>query len=59
MSKPGKPKSIVPISMKLIVERAGYVPAVHADNFLFCAGQVGRTSDLEVIRDSERQFIAC
>lgn len=52
-------RSIIPHSMRNIVERAGYVPAVEAGDFLFCAGQVGRNSDLSVVDDPERQFEAC
>lgn len=52
-------KIIVPSSMRTIVERAGYVPAVKVHSTLYCAGQVGRTPELEVINDPEQQFIAC
>nr|WP_244117692.1 RidA family protein [Burkholderia contaminans] len=45
--------------MQHIVERAGYIPAVKAGAIVFCAGQVGRTVDLEVIADPEAQFLAC
>lgn len=50
---------IIPQSMRLIVERAAYAPAVRAGNILFCAGQVGRTQDMKVIDDPEEQFEAC
>lgn len=50
---------IVPPSMENIVDRAGYLPAIQAGNFLFCAGQVGRDDDLLVIADPEHQFEAC
>lgn len=50
---------IVPELMKRIVEVAGYVPAVRVGSTLFCAGQVGRTPDLEVITDPAAQFAAC
>ncbi|KGH31468.1 MULTISPECIES: RidA family protein [Comamonas] len=50
---------IVPPTMQSIVERAGYVPAVKVGATVFCAGQVGRTVDLEVIGDPEAQFLAC
>ncbi|WP_211455730.1 RidA family protein [Comamonas brasiliensis] len=50
---------IVPPAMQSIVERAGYVPAVKVGATVFCAGQVGRTVDLEVIGDPEAQFLAC
>lgn len=49
---------IVPQAMKAIVERAGYAPAVRVGDLLFCAGQVGRTADLQVIEDPEQQFTA-
>jgi enamine deaminase RidA (YjgF/YER057c/UK114 family) len=44
--------------MQTIVERAGYAPAVKVGQTLYCAGQVGRTADLQVIEDPEEQFIA-
>lgn len=50
---------IVPPTMQGIVERAGYAPAVKVGATVFCAGQVGRTADLEVIVDPEAQFLAC
>jgi len=50
---------IVPVAMKSIVERAGYAPAVRVENLVFCAGQVGRDANLNVINDPERQFEAC
>jgi enamine deaminase RidA (YjgF/YER057c/UK114 family) len=50
---------IVPHGMELIVERAGYAPAVKVRTTVYCAGQVGRTRELEVIHDPEAQFVAC
>lgn len=49
---------IIPDAMMVIAERAGYVPAVKVGTTLFCAGQVGRTAELEVIGDPEQQFIS-
>ncbi|WP_350579045.1 RidA family protein [Pseudomonas sp. HY2-MNA-CIBAN-0224] len=49
---------IVPDTMKLLTERAGYAPAVKVGTTLYCAGQVGRTADLQVIEDPEQQFLA-
>lgn len=49
---------IVPDEMKLLCERAGYAPAVKVGRTLYCAGQVGRTPELEVIEDPEQQFLA-
>lgn len=50
---------IIPASMSNIVERAGYVPAVKVGSTVYCAGQIGRTPQLDVIHDPEQQFIAC
>jgi enamine deaminase RidA (YjgF/YER057c/UK114 family) len=50
---------IIPPTMQSIVDRAGYVPAVKVGSTVFCAGQVGRTADLEVIADPETQFLRC
>lgn len=49
---------VIPESMQALVERAGYLPAVRVGATLYCAGQVGRTADLEVILDPEQQFLA-
>jgi enamine deaminase RidA (YjgF/YER057c/UK114 family) len=51
-------KLIVPPSMQLLAERAGYVPAVSVGKTVYCAGQVGRTDELEVITDPAQQFQA-
>ncbi|MFM0348201.1 MULTISPECIES: RidA family protein [Paraburkholderia] len=52
-------KITIPDGMEQIVERAGYAPAVKVGATVFCAGQVGRTRELEVIHDPEAQFLAC
>ncbi|MFJ7792625.1 RidA family protein [Pseudomonas sp. NPDC096950] len=49
---------IIPEAMRPIIERAGYAPAVKVGKTLYCAGQVGRTPDLQVIEDPEQQFIS-
>lgn len=49
---------IVPDSMTLLCEQAGYVPAIKVGKTLYCAGQVGRTPELAVIEDPEQQFLA-
>lgn len=49
---------IIPPFQQIIADRAGYAPAVMVGDTLYCAGQVGRTADLEVIQDPERQFLA-
>ncbi|MBY8607816.1 MAG: RidA family protein [Burkholderia sp.] len=50
---------IVPPTMQRVVERAGYAPAVRVGATVYCAGQVGRTPELDVIADPEAQFLAC
>ncbi len=47
---------IIPDDMRLLSERAGYAPAVKVGKTLYCAGQVGRTPELTVIEDPEKQF---
>ncbi|MBB1598225.1 RidA family protein [Achromobacter sp. UMC46] len=49
---------ILPDSMKTLADRAGYAPAVKVGHTVYCAGQVGRTPDLQVIADPEAQFAA-
>jgi enamine deaminase RidA (YjgF/YER057c/UK114 family) len=49
---------ILPDSMKSLAQRAGYAPAVRVGTTVYCAGQVGRTPELEVIADPEQQFAA-
>ncbi|MGE8679705.1 MAG: RidA family protein [Achromobacter marplatensis] len=49
---------ILPDSMKTLADRAGYAPAVKVGHTVYCAGQVGRTPDLQVIPDPEAQFAA-
>ena len=34
-------------------------PAVRVGDFVFVAGQVGRTADMQIIVDPEAQFDAC
>jgi enamine deaminase RidA (YjgF/YER057c/UK114 family) len=51
-------KIVLPQSMALLAERAGYAPAIKVGAMVFCAGQVGRTAALEVISDPEKQFVA-
>ena len=50
---------IVPASMTRIFEEYGYAPALRVGETVYCAGQVGRTRDLQVIADPEAQFVAC
>lgn len=52
-------KTIVPPGMERIFQDYGYAPALQVGRILHCAGQVGRTPDLQVIEDPEAQFEAC
>lgn len=49
---------IIPDAMRPIVERAGYAPAAKVGDTLYCAGQVGRSPEMQVIEDPEQQFIS-
>jgi enamine deaminase RidA (YjgF/YER057c/UK114 family) len=49
-------KDIVPKSMQAINERFHYSPGVRAGDFLFIAGQVGRSEDLTAVLGKEAQF---
>lgn len=51
-------RPIIPAPMRAIPETRGYLPGLAAGGFLFVAGQVGRTADLRIIEDPERQFAA-
>ena len=50
---------VVPPSMQSIVKDKGYLPGLRVGNFLFVAGQVGRTPDLRVVVEPQAQFEAC
>ena len=51
-------KIIVPEFMELLVKRAGYIPAVMVNETVYCAGQVGRTPDFDIIEVPGNQFVA-
>lgn len=55
-TQPADRELIVPVGMERLAERAGYAPAVRVGRTLYCAGQVGRTPELEVISDPKAQF---
>jgi enamine deaminase RidA (YjgF/YER057c/UK114 family) len=50
-------KIIIPQDMHVLAEKAGYAPAVIVNGVVYCAGQVGRTSDLKILEDPESQFV--
>ncbi|OZI39410.1 hypothetical protein CEG14_07790 [Bordetella genomosp. 1] len=49
---------LIPAAMQTLAQRAGYAPAVRVGDTVYCAGQVGRTADLQVIADPAAQFVA-
>jgi enamine deaminase RidA (YjgF/YER057c/UK114 family) len=52
-----KRENVIPKGMENIHERFHYSPAVKAGGLLFVAGQVGRNENLEVIENTEAQFV--
>jgi len=52
-----EPVSITPDDMKHLGEKFNYSAAVRVGNLLFCAGQVGRDSDMNVITSSLEDHI--
>jgi len=52
-----KRENVIPKGMENIHERFHYCPAVKAGDLLFIAGQVGRNENLEVIENTEAQFV--
>jgi enamine deaminase RidA (YjgF/YER057c/UK114 family) len=51
------PQAIVPPVMRNLVERFHYAPAVRIGPWLFCAGQVGRDANLNVVVGEEAQIV--
>lgn len=49
--------TIVPPQMQHIVERFHYAPAVRIGPWLYCAGQVGRDTNMKVIEGVEAQIV--
>jgi len=50
---------IVPPSMQSVVADKGYLPGLRVGDFLFLAGQVGRTIDMKIVVEPTAQFEAC
>ena len=48
---------VTPDEMKHLVDRFNYSPAVKVGNILYCAGQVGRDADMNVIDSSLEDHI--
>ncbi|MSQ66898.1 MAG: RidA family protein [Gammaproteobacteria bacterium] len=49
--------TIVPPTMRHIVERFHYAPAVRIGPWIYCAGQVGRDANMRVIEGLEAQIV--
>jgi enamine deaminase RidA (YjgF/YER057c/UK114 family) len=50
---------IIPPSMQSVVADKGYVPGLRVGDFVFLAGQVGRTIDMKIVVEPAAQFEAC
>lgn len=48
---------IIPKGMEFIYEQIHYAPAVRVGNTLYIAGQIGRNEKMEVVRDTEAQYV--
>ena len=48
---------IVPKGMENIYEEKGYAPGVKVGNMLYVSGMLGRDGDLNIIAETEAQFI--
>ncbi len=52
-----KRETCVPPTMRNIVERFHYAPAVRIGPWVTCAGQVGRDTNMRVVEDLEAQIV--
>lgn len=50
-------KEIIPPGMEIIRERFQYAPGLLVGDTLYIAGQVGRDAELNVIEETEAQFV--
>ena len=48
---------IIPQGMEIIYEKYHYCPGIKVGNTLYISGQVGRDENLQVVEDTEAQFI--
>ncbi|MGC1309864.1 MAG: RidA family protein [Phormidesmis sp.] len=48
---------IVPQGMEVLYEKYRYCPGVKVGNTLYISGQVGRDQDMQVVTDTEAQFV--
>ncbi len=48
---------IIPPGMKILYEKYHYCPGIKVGNTLYISGQVGRDENLQVVEDTEAQFV--
>lgn len=48
---------IIPPGMEIIYEKYHYCPGIKVGNTLYISGQVGRDENLQVVEDTEAQFV--
>jgi enamine deaminase RidA (YjgF/YER057c/UK114 family) len=48
---------IIPKGMEILYEKFHYCPGIKIGNTLYISGQVGRDKNLQVIEDTEAQFV--
>lgn len=53
-----KRTKVIPPSMQAVVAVKGYLPGLRVGDFLFLAGQVGRTADMAIVAEPAAQFEA-
>lgn len=50
-------KVILPEGMEILYEKYHYCPGVKVGNTLYISGQVGRDENLQIVEDTEAQFV--
>ena len=48
---------IIPPGMEILYEKYHYCPGIKVGNTLYISGQVGRDENLQVVEDTEAQFV--
>ncbi len=48
---------IIPKGMEILYEKFHYCPGIKVCNILYISGQVGRDKDLQVVEETEAQFV--
>lgn len=48
---------IIPKGMEILYEKFHYCPGIKVGNTLYISGQVGRNENLQVVEDTEAQFV--